>query len=91
MRAKLAAHIDGFLKAKLGVEKIAANESFTVSQSYYYGYVMNKPGLDHRAEVIGGGFIDLRDDLAQYEAAGAKTDNANKTITRRHAAGPAGL
>ncbi|QIG91490.1 hypothetical protein [Bradyrhizobium sp. 6(2017)] len=51
MRAKLVARLDGFLKAKLGAEKIAANESFTLSQAYYYGWVMNKQGLDHRAEV----------------------------------------
>ena len=73
MRAKLVARVNGFLKANLGAEKIAANESFALSQAYFYGYVMNKTGLDHRAEVIEGGFIDLRDDLAQYEAAGAKT------------------
>jgi hypothetical protein len=78
-RAKLVARLNGFLKAKFGAEKIAASESFALSQAYFYGWVMNKPGLDHRAEVIIGDFIDLRDDLAQYEAAGAKTDGADKT------------
>jgi hypothetical protein len=86
MRAKLVARVNGFMKSKLGVEKIAASESFTLSQAYYYGYVMNKPGLDHRAEVVSGDFIDLRDDLAQYEAAGAKNDSANKKSTGNRSA-----
>jgi hypothetical protein len=81
MRAKLVARVNGFMKSKLGVEKIAATESFTLSQAYYYGWVMNKPGLDHRAEVVSGCFIDLRDDLAQYEAAGAKVGSADKTTS----------
>lgn len=79
MRAKLVARVNGSLKARLGVDKIAAIESFTLSQAYFYGYVMNKPGLDHRAEVTIGNFIDLRDDLAGYEAAGAWVDSGNKT------------
>ncbi|GIQ77089.1 DUF3987 domain-containing protein [Bradyrhizobium sp. RD5-C2] len=73
MRAKLVARLNGFLKAKLGADEIAASESFTLSQAYYYGWVMNKPGLDHRADVIVGDFIDLRDDLAEFEPLGAKT------------------
>lgn len=75
-RAKLVAQLNGFLKTKLGQAKIAASESFVLSQAYFYGWVMNKQGLDHRAEVILGDFIDLRNDLAQYEAAGAKVDGA---------------
>lgn len=73
MRAKLVARVNGLLKMKLGAEKIAASESFTLSQAYFYGWVMKKPGLDHRAEVIIGDFIDLRDDLAEFEPLGAKT------------------
>lgn len=72
MRAKLVARLNGCLKAKFGGEKIAASESFALSQSYFYGWVMNKQGLDHRSEVIIGDFIDLRDDLAGFEALGAK-------------------
>ncbi|WP_027577275.1 DUF3987 domain-containing protein [Bradyrhizobium sp. WSM1743] len=72
VHAKLVARLNGFLKAKLGAETVAASESFTLSQAYYYGWVMNKPGLDHRAEVITGDCIDLRDDLAQFEIIGAK-------------------
>src|SRR5262249_8818776 len=76
-RAKLVARVDGFMKSQIGIEKVAANESFTLSQAYYYGWVMNKPGLDHRVQAIIGDFIDLRDDLAQYEAAGAKFGHAS--------------
>ncbi|MCK1699856.1 primase-helicase family protein [Bradyrhizobium sp. 144] len=81
-RAKLVARLNGSLKAKFGAGKIAASESFALSQSYFYGWVMNKQGLDHRVEVILGDFIDLRDDLAQYEATGAKVESADKTTTR---------
>ena len=63
MRAKLVARINGFLKAELGVTDLAAPESFALSQAYFYGWVMNKPGLDHRAEIIHGSFLDGRDDL----------------------------
>lgn len=72
MRAKLVARLNGCLRAKFGGEKIAASESFALSQSYFYGWVMNKQGLDHRSEVIIGDFIDLRDDLAGFEPWGAK-------------------
>ncbi|MCK1714213.1 MULTISPECIES: hypothetical protein [unclassified Bradyrhizobium] len=82
MRAKLVARLDAFLKAKLSAKKIAASESFALSQAYFYGYVMNKQGLDHRAEVILGDFIDLRDDLAQYEAAGAEVDGAKASADK---------
>jgi putative DNA primase/helicase len=40
---------------------IFADESWTLSQSYYYGSVQNNPA--HAAEVIDGDPIDLRDDL----------------------------
>lgn len=75
MRAKLVARLNGFLKKVLGAEKIAAGESFTLSQSYYFGWVNNAPKPDHRAEVIEGDFIDQRNDLAEYEAAGAKAES----------------
>ncbi len=38
-----------------------APESFTLSQSYYYGSVKKNPA--HRVEVLDGDAIDLRDDL----------------------------
>ncbi|MGY3413082.1 hypothetical protein ACVWZV_009248 [Bradyrhizobium sp. GM5.1] len=85
MRVKLVARVNGYMKAKLGIEKIAANESFTLSQAYYYGWVMNKPDLE--AAVITGSFIDLRDDLAQHEAMGAKVESAHKATTGNATAG----
>ncbi|MCK1605457.1 DUF3987 domain-containing protein [Bradyrhizobium sp. 166] len=69
----MVARLNGALKTKLGAETIAASESFKLSQAYFYGWVMNQPDRDHRAEVSTGGFIDLRDDLAQFEVVGAKT------------------
>lgn len=84
MRAKLVARLDGYLKAKLGAKTIAASESFALSQAYYYGWVMNKPGLDHRVEVLIGDFIDLRDDLATFEANGGRAAN---DATNKAAAG----
>jgi hypothetical protein len=54
-RARLVARVNGVLGG------ILARESFTLSQSYYFGKVGSNP--DHRAIVIGGDFIDLRDDL----------------------------
>lgn len=72
VRAKLVARLNGFLKAKLGADKVAASESFTLSLAYFYGWVTNNRDRDHRAEVIIGDFIDLRDDLTEFEALGAK-------------------
>jgi hypothetical protein len=40
---------------------IFANESWTLSQSYYYGSVRNNPS--HRVELIDGTTIDLHDEL----------------------------
>jgi putative DNA primase/helicase len=82
MRAKMVARINGYLKSQLGAATIASAESFTLSQAYFYGWVMNKPGLDHRAEVTGGSFIDLRDDLGVFEASGG---SANKADAGSHA------
>lgn len=81
IRTTLVARLNGAMKAKLGADKIAAPESFTLSQSYFYGWVMNKAGLDHHANVTDGDFIDQRYDLAQYEATGTVSAAADKTIT----------
>ncbi|WP_377829530.1 DUF3987 domain-containing protein [Bradyrhizobium lupini] len=78
-RAKLVARLNGALKSKLGAQTIAANESFTLSQAYYYGWV-NKPDRDHRAEVTTGDFIDQRDDLAQFEIMGAKAADQTSAV-----------
>jgi hypothetical protein len=77
MRDKLLARLNGYLMQKFSVDAIASDESFTLSQSYYFGWIRlnNAPKPDHCAEVIEGiSFIDQRDDLAIYEALGAKTD-----------------
>jgi putative DNA primase/helicase len=77
LRTKLLARLNGYLKQKLGAETVAGGESFTLSQAYFYGFVRGAP--DHKAEVIEGTFIDERDDdLAMYEAQGAKTDDDDK-------------
>jgi predicted P-loop ATPase len=70
LRAKLVMRLNGYLKAKLGVETIAKSESFALSQAFYYGWVCDSPKADHRAEVTIGSFIDHLD-LEQYEALGA--------------------
>lgn len=54
-RVALVARLNGVLGG------IAASESFTLSQSFFYGSVNNNP--DHRVEVVHGDHIDLRDDL----------------------------
>ena len=54
-RANLVARVNGLF------EGIFANESFTLSQGYYYGSVANNPA--HRAVIVDGDSIDLRDDL----------------------------
>ena len=55
MRDDLTARVNGVFGG------IFDGASFTLSQSYYYGYI-NGNG-DHRAEIVEGDFIDLRDDL----------------------------
>jgi hypothetical protein len=72
MRAKLVARING----RLG--NIFAPESFKLSQSYYYGRAKDNPAADHRAEIIEGDYIDLRDDLYKFQGAGAKTNKNDK-------------
>ena len=54
-RANLVARVNGLFGGVL------AGESFTLSQSYYFGRVNNNPA--HRAEIVGGDFIDSRADL----------------------------
>jgi hypothetical protein len=54
-RKKLVARVNGLFGG------IFAGESFTLSQSYYYGAINSNP--DHRAEIVKGDYIDKRDDL----------------------------
>jgi hypothetical protein len=70
MRYQFVARLNGALKAKLNVTEIARSESFALSQSFYFGCVNSSPKPDHKAQVIGGDFIDLRDDLSIHEANG---------------------
>jgi hypothetical protein len=65
MRAKYAARING----RMGCI-FKTRETFTLSQSYYYGRALDNPDANHRAIIIEGDFIDLRDDLYKFEAAG---------------------
>jgi predicted P-loop ATPase len=67
---KLVARINGCLKAKLGVDVIAKSESFALSQSFFYGWVSDSPKPHHSAVAVKGDFIDLRDDLAEFESSG---------------------
>ncbi|WP_454621321.1 primase-helicase family protein [Bradyrhizobium cenepequi] len=80
-RAKLLARLDGLLKARLGVEKVAARESYALSQAYYFGWVCDTPKPEHCAEVVDGDFIDQRDDLAEYEAQASTTDTKTDDTT----------
>jgi Primase C terminal 2 (PriCT-2) len=54
-RAKLLARLNGIFGG------VFAPESFTLSQSYYYGSVNNN--VEHRAAIVEGDCIDLRCDL----------------------------
>jgi hypothetical protein len=67
MRAKLVARVNG----RFG--NVFAPESFTLSQSYYYGKALDNPAPDHRAEIIPGRYIDLAHDLLRFEP-GSKTN-----------------
>jgi hypothetical protein len=51
----LVAMVNGLFTGQL------APESFTLSQSYYYGKVGDNP--DHRVEIVDGDFLNIRDDL----------------------------
>ena len=75
-RVKLTARVNGLFNGAL------AGESFTLSQSYYYGHINNS---DHRAVVIDDGdFIDLRTDLDATAVGkkGASFDNVVEFISR---------
>lgn len=54
-REKMVARVNGLFGGAL------AGESFTLSQAYLYGSENNS--ADHRAVVLDGDFLDLRDDL----------------------------
>jgi hypothetical protein len=69
VRAKYVARVNGYFG------NIFAHESFTLSQGFVYGHVLNKPDIE--AIIINGDFIDLRNDLQRYETNGRKTIKAD--------------
>jgi hypothetical protein len=78
-RAQLLARINGVLGGVLSAE------SFTLSQSYYYGSVNNNP--EHRIEVIvDGDYIDLRPDLdaGALGKSGKPLSNGNSAADEWH-------
>jgi predicted P-loop ATPase len=78
-RAKLCARVNGYFG------RVFANESFTLSQSYYYGLALDNPAPDHRCEVTDGRLIDLCDDLYKFQNDGGPVNPfvAIKTNTAR--------
>jgi putative DNA primase/helicase len=56
-RDKLLARVNGMLGGVL------AGESFTASQSYYFGRALDNADADHQCVIVSGEYIDLRDDL----------------------------
>ena len=68
MRGKLCARVNGRFGGVFG------SESFTLSQSYYFGLAKDNPAPHHRAVVIDGRFIDLADDLYKFEKNGWPKD-----------------
>lgn len=70
-RAKLVARLNGALGCILGSHV----ESFTLSQSFYFGRALDNTEADHRTVVLHGDFIDRRDDLQVFEAKGAPAKN----------------
>jgi Family of unknown function (DUF5906) len=71
---KLVARLNGVLGG------ILANESFTLSQSYYYGKVTGN--THHRCDYCVGDYIDQRQDLdagVRYRAARSRIDNIELT------------
>jgi putative DNA primase/helicase len=72
-RAKLCARVNGRFGG------VFATESFTLSQSYYYGLALDNPAPDHRCEVIDGRMIDLCDDLYKFQKDGFPKPIAAKT------------
>jgi hypothetical protein len=74
--ARLVARVNGLFGG------IFASESFTLSQSYYYGSVNGNP--DHVAKVFDGACINLRDDLddgAIYPPGGTTSGGPNEPFT----------
>jgi hypothetical protein len=84
MRAEFCARVNG----RFG--KIFANESFTLSQSYYFGLAMDNTAPDHRCEVIDGRFIDLCDEFLKYQKDGGPEGQQNSEPSKTGDEGDAG-
>jgi putative DNA primase/helicase len=85
-RVKYVARVNGYFKSAFKCEEnFFSGETFTLSQGYFYGRAEDNPNANHQAEIIDGEFIDLRDDLQQYEADGAKAK------ARKAAGAPSGF
>jgi hypothetical protein len=83
MRKKYAARVHGFFGCIF-----AKSETFALSQGFYYGISEDNPDAEHKVEVIDGDFIDLRDDLYQYQVKGeqdASNISSGKTKTDKKA------
>jgi hypothetical protein len=81
-RRTMVARLNGLLKGLLG------NESFTLSQSYYFGKVGNNP--DHKVIVLDGDFIDARADLdagALFESKKKKPAGNSRAKTKSNGKG----
>lgn len=74
LHSRLIARLNGILGGVL------SGESFTLSQSYYFGKINGNPY--HRVEMTFGEYINLRDDLdetAIYKKSNSKIDNLQLT------------
>jgi hypothetical protein len=91
MRAKYVARVNGVFKHETKTDgNFFSGETFTLSQSYFYGKANDNPDANHQTIIVDGDFLDLRDDLSKYQELGAKTDvkNANgKTANGKKAKG----
>jgi energy-coupling factor transporter ATP-binding protein EcfA2 len=75
---RLIARLNGVVGGQASVE------SFTLSQSYYYGRVAGNPA--HRAAIVDGEFIDLLDQLDD-RAIGKPEEKAKPKVDDKRAAG----
>jgi hypothetical protein len=80
MRARLVARLNGAM-----AKPVTKRESFTLSQSYYFGQAADNPNPNHQVVVLDGAYIDERDDLGKFEKLGMVGDKESSTGSRRTA------
>jgi hypothetical protein len=83
MYKKLVARVHG----RFG--NIFSTETFTLSQSYYYGRAESNTAADHKAVIVDGRFVDLCEELCRLEETGgaksaAKNPGKKKNRKRRN-------